>query len=150
MQSDRRYLPDGSCRGADAIDLGHRRDRNSRSAAVFGRVLSFGLGPKENRKRFASGYSTTRSGYLAGPLITADKSDNIRTSSWYLSAERGSRGGVVLPMSGRIRSIRLAHYCTRARAQLSSNLAPGAPLAPIDLCWRCKSSIWPPSGHIHQ
>src|SRR5262252_5570897 len=87
---------------SDAIDPGHRRNRNPRSAAVFGRVLSFGPGPKENRKRFASGYSNTRSGYLAGPLITADKSDNILTSSWYLSAERGATCSAYPPRSWRI------------------------------------------------
>ena len=104
---------------SDAIDPGHIRDRNSRSAAVFGRVLSFGPGPKENRKRFASGYSTTRSGYLAGPLITADKSDNIRTSSWYLSAERGATCSAYPPRSWEDRC-RIGSVCYRSERSIST------------------------------
>jgi len=42
--------------------------------------------------------------YLVGPLITADKSDNIRTSSWYLSPERGTEAGTCTLICAKVQS----------------------------------------------
>jgi hypothetical protein len=39
-----------------------------------------------------------------GPLITADKSDNIRTSSWYLSTERGTEAGTCTLICAKVQS----------------------------------------------
>jgi hypothetical protein len=57
--------------------------------------------------------------YLVGPLITADKSDNIRTSSWYLSAERGATCSAYPPRSWEDRC-RIGSVCYRSERSIST------------------------------
>ena len=78
--------------------FGHHEDRTPTPRAILG------PGPKENRKRFVAAVRLPALRYLAGPLITADKSDNIRTSSWYLSAERGTEAGTCTLICAKVQS----------------------------------------------
>src|SRR5262249_37717128 len=69
-----------------------------------GRVLSLGPARKRTESDSPAAVRLPPLRYLAGPLITADKSDNIRTSSWYLSAERGTEAGTCTLISGKVQS----------------------------------------------
>ena len=93
--------------------FGHHEDRTPTPRAILG------PGPKENRKRFVAAVRLPALRYLAGPLITADKSDNIRTSSWYLSAERGATCSAYPPRSLEDRC-RIGSVCYRSERSIST------------------------------